>query len=82
MLMTVNRSGDVLGWVELDRDVLSLDARGRQVLVMTASSLEVYGQGLGLQRSHDGLITAKRALLRSGGDVLLLSAYAAERFKF
>jgi len=82
MLMTVNRSGEVLGWVELDKDVLSLDARGRQVLVMTASSLELYGQSMGLQRSHEALMTARKALLRSGGDVLLLSAYAAERFKF
>ena len=82
MLMTVYRSGEVLGWVELDRDVLSLDARGRQVLVMTGNSLDLYGQSMGLQHSAEQLMTAKRALLRDRGDVLLLSAYAAERVKF
>ena len=66
----------------LERDVLSLSAEGKQLLVMTAGSLALYDQGLVRQYANETLMTAKRAILRPAGDILLLHAYSAERFRF
>ena len=81
-LLTLDGKGGVLGTAALERDVISLSARGKQLLVMTGDSLVLYDQALVRQYANDTLMTAKRAILRSDGDILLLSAYAAERFGF
>ena len=82
LLMTVDRSGQLLGCVEESRNVISLCAAGKQVLVMTAGSLTLYGQDLAEQERVEALMTAKKALLQPNGTILLLSAYAAEKFQF
>ena len=81
-LLTLNGDGHVLGSAALDRDVISLSAEGKQLLVMTAGSLALYDQGLTRQYANETLMTAKRAILRPAGDILLLHAYSAERFRF
>lgn len=81
-LMTLDSRGQVLGTAELDRDVVSMSAVGRQLLVMTGSSLALYNQELVRQSANETLMTAKRAILRPGGDILLLHAYSAEKFSF
>ncbi len=81
-LLTLDSRGQVQGSAPLDRDVISLSAEGKQLLVMTSGSLVLYDQGLVRQSANETLMTAKRAILRPAGDILLLHAYSAERFSF
>jgi len=81
-LMTLGGGGQVLGSAALERDIVSMSAEGKQLLVMTAGSLTLYDQGLVRQYANETLMTAKRAILRPAGDILLLHAYSAERFSF
>ena len=80
-LESFNASGELLAAAEQERDVLSLSAAGRQLLVMTGSGWTVYNAELHSQREREGLMTAKSALLRSDGNVLLLGSYQAERVR-
>lgn len=81
-LLTLDFKGTVLGTQTVERDVVSLSARGKQLLVMTGGGLVLYDQALVRQYANETLMTAKRAILRPAGDILLLSAYSAERFSF
>jgi len=81
-LVTLDSRGQVLGSAELDRDVVSLSAEGKQLLVMTGGSLALYNQDLVRQYANETLMTARRAILRPAGDILLLHAYSAEKFSF
>ena len=81
-LLTLDGRGQVLGTAALERDVISLSAEGKQLLVMTSGELALYNQELVWQSSNKTLMTAKRAILRPAGDILLLHAYSAERFSF
>lgn len=82
LLVTLDQDGNVLGTAETDGDVTSISANGRQLLTTSSGSICLYSQALQLQKSEEVLVTAKRALLRSKGDVLLLSSYFAETFDF
>lgn len=81
-LITLDSAGNVLGTAETERNVTSLSARGRQLLVMTSGDLSLYSDSLVRQYSNETLMTARRAILRAKGDILLLGAYSAERFSF
>ena len=81
-LLTLDDSGKLLASQALDRDVVSMSASGRQLLVMTGGGLVLYDSALVRQYANETLMTARRAILRPAGDILLLSAYAAERFSF
>ena len=81
-LLTLDDSGKLLASQQLDRDVVSLSASGRQLLVMTGGGLVLYDSALVRQYANEALMTARRAILRPSGDILLLSAYSAERFSF
>ena len=81
-LLTLDGRGAQLGSVDLERDVVSLSAEGKQLLVMTADSLVLYNQELVRQYANETLMTARCAILRPAGDILLLHAYSAERFSF
>ena len=81
-LLTLDAQGKVLAEQALERDVVSLSASGKQLLVMTGGGLVLYDSGLVRQYANETLMTARRAILRPSGDILLLSAYSAERFSF
>ena len=81
-LVTLDSDGTELGRTALDGDLISLSARGRQVLFAASDGLELYSQALQLIESDRELVTAKHAILRPKGDVLLLSSFAAEPFDF
>lgn len=81
-LFTVDSSGKVLGKLPMTNEVLSVSANGKNVLVMTSSSLELYSPDLSLKKRHEQLITAKRAFLRRDESVLLLSSYYADVYIF
>ena len=80
--MTVSPAGEHLGYAEVSRSVTSLCARGRQLLVMTGGDISLYGENMNRQSHKEALMTAKRAILRPDGKIFLLSAYAAEQFRF
>ena len=81
-LVTLDRDGGILGSAETGGAVTALSAGSRRLLTVTAGSLSLYSSQLELQEQEETLVTAKRALLRPKGDVLLLSSYAAEIFAF
>ena len=81
-LVTLDRSGTLLGSLTLERDVVSMSAGGKQLLVMTGGGLTLYDEALVWQYANETLMTARQAILRPNGDILLCSAYAAERFRF
>ena len=82
LLVTLDAKGAMLGYTEVNRDVTSMSAQGKQLLVMTGGDITLYGHDLTRQSRREALMTAKKALLRPKGDVLLLSTYAAEQFGF
>jgi len=81
-VMTVSSAGKLLGSAEMSRNVVSMSARGDRLLVMTGGDLSLYGRDMDLKDREEALMTAKRALLRPDGKIYLLSAYAAEQFRF
>lgn len=81
-LVTLDRDGNILGSTETDGAVTALSAGNRRLLIATAGSLSLYSSQMELQEREETLVTAKQALLRPKGDVLLLSSYAAEIFAF
>ena len=81
-LVTLGADGTELGRCEISGDLISLSASGKQLLAATTDVLTLYSQALEEVSREDALITAKQALLRPKGDVLLLSLYSAERFSF
>lgn len=81
-VVTLDSSGNVLGTLDIDRDITAMCAQGRELLIMTSGDTSVYTRELSLERGQERLNTAKDALLLPGGDVLLLSSYSAEKLKF
>lgn len=82
MLVTVGPGGELLGYTETERNLLSMSISGRQLLVMTSGDLSLYSSDMGLLSQNETLMTAKKAILRERGDILLMSAYSAEKFSF
>lgn len=81
-LVTLDGDGNVLGSIEPEGEISVLSASDRRLLAVTAGGLSLYSQELELQKSEETLITAKTALLRPRGDVLLLSSYFAQVYNF
>ena len=82
LLETVDRDGRLLAYTELSRDALALSANGKRLLVMTGSGLTVYDQNLKEQYHSEALMTAKDAILRADGAILLLGSYAAQKISY
>lgn len=80
-VITLDSGGNVLGTLDISRDVAAMAAQGRELLIMTSGGVGVYSRDLSLEWDEERLITAKDALLLPGGDVLLCSAYSAEKLK-
>lgn len=81
-LISLSPDGKVLGSQRTEREIKCLSACGKRLLASGPDGLELYSQQLVLQAQREMLVTAKAALLRPKGDVLLLSSYAAERASF
>ena len=80
--LTFSPDGETLGSLRTEREISALSVCGKRLLLAGPDGLELYSQALALQSQRDMLVTAKAALLRPKGDVLLLSSYAAERVTF
>ena len=81
-ILTLDGDGNVLGSIEPEGGLSAMSAAGRQLMTVTAGGIRVYSQNLELRESEEELITAKAALLRPKGDVLLLSSYFAQIHNF
>lgn len=81
-LISVDSSGSALGSAAISGNLISISANGKQLLACSSGNISLYSNTMELQKSEDTLITAKQALLRQKGDVLLLSSYSAELFDF
>lgn len=79
-LVTVDRTGAELGSRALDEQILSLDAAGRYVAVLTAARLDIYTRDLTLYATLEGTKGARRAVMRADGTALLLSADTASLY--
>lgn len=80
-LRTVDKNGDTLGEIEIDRVVRSLDAAGGYVGVLTDGKLLVYRSRLKQTYTEtEDVGTAIRALMRDDGTVLLVSNGDARLF--
>ena len=80
-LTTLDRDGSPLGSLDLEETGLSLSAAGRRLLVTAAGGWTLYDRNLSPLASEETALSTRLALLRNDGDVLLLSAYAAERVR-
>ena len=79
-LVTVDKSGEVLGSLEVREEVLHISASGRYLAVLYADHLVVYNQEMQPYATLRGTGDAQNVLMRPDGTVLLLSGETARLF--
>ncbi|MCI9120964.1 MAG: hypothetical protein HFG00_05490 [Oscillibacter sp.] len=79
-LVTVDKTGEELGTLEVQEEILSLSASGRYLAVLYPNRLVVYNQDLQAYATLRGTDTTRAVLMRPDGSVLLLSSDAASLF--
>ena len=80
-LESFSPAGELLAVQEQESDPLSLCINGRQLLVLNSGGWMLCHPDLSVQRQQNALTTAKKALLRQDGSILLLYSYFAERIR-
>jgi len=81
-LVTIGQDGALLAETEVIRDLTSMSALGKRLLVCYSDELVLYSSELKQQGSYDDIIGTRGTILREKGDCLLLSSYSAEVFVF
>lgn len=81
-VVTLDAAGQTLGTAETDAQLLSLDARGSEVLVLSAGRAELFSSTLAEKGRADAVSGFQQALIRSKGEALLLASGFAEVYKF
>ena len=71
-LVVVDAQGEARATLALDEQVLSISAAGRYISLLTADQLDIYDQDLSVYHSLEGTQSARKALQRSDGSVLLI----------
>lgn len=79
-LLTVDAAGQQIAALDLNDQVLDLDAAGRYVAVLTAGRLNIYTRDLDLYASLDNTGGARDVVLRSDGTAWLVSGETARLF--
>ncbi|MCI9577265.1 MAG: hypothetical protein HFF98_00300 [Oscillibacter sp.] len=79
-LVTVDKSGEVLGSLDVREEVLDVSASGRYLAVLYADRLAVYNSDLQPYATLQGTGEAREVLMRSDGSALLLSGNSASLF--
>ena len=72
-LITVDLTGQELGQMDVDRQVLSLSCAGRYLSVLFADSFAIYSDDLKPYHTTEDVRTARKALQREDGSALLIS---------
>lgn len=76
-LVSVDAEGEILGTLDVRREVLSVSAAGRYIAVLYADSLTIYTPELEEYATLSGTDFARQAAMRSDGTALLLGASRA-----
>lgn len=76
-LVVVDDQGGEQAVMAMEEQVLSISASGRYVGVLTADRLDIFDQELNLYHTLDGTQSARKALQRSDGSVLLIGSNTA-----
>ena len=71
-LVTVDASGEVLGTLDLEEQVLDLAAAGRYVGVLTASGLTLYTRDLEIYQTLENTVGVQNVVLREDGTAFLV----------
>ena len=71
-LVTVDASGEVLGTLDLEEQVLDLAAAGRYVGVLTASGLTLYTRDLEVYQTLENTVGVQNVVLREDGTAFLV----------
>lgn len=66
-----------VGSLALDEQVLSVSAAGRYFAVLTSDRLDIYTKDMSLYSSLEGVLGARKVLLRSDGTAFLISSGTA-----
>lgn len=79
-LVTVGADGQELASLDLEDQVLDLDASGRYVAVLTAAGLTLYTKDLQLYDALENTMGARSVVLRSDGTVFLVGGETARLY--
>lgn len=79
-LVTVGPDGQEIASLDVNEEIQSISTVGRYIAVLYISGLVVYNQDLQVYASQEGTESAKEALVRQDGSVLLLGAESARLF--
>lgn len=76
-LVVADSQGQARAVLSLDEQVLSISAAGRYVALLTADRLDIYDQDLGVYHTLEGTQSARQAIQRADGSVLLIGSNTA-----
>ena len=79
-LYVIDRAGTAADTLSLNEQVLSLDADGQYLAVLSADRLDIYTDGLTLYSSLSGTQGAQKVLLREDGSAMLISTDSARLY--
>ncbi len=80
ILVLLDKNCEVIGSMILTQEVMSISAAGRYITILYADSLEVYTDKLNLYASYSGTGSAREAITREDGSILLVSADSARLY--
>lgn len=82
VLVNVGLDGTVFASMDIQRDLVSLSAKGTRLLAYYSDELVLYTRELESEGGHDDVVGLRAVLLRDKGDCLLISPYSAQLHKF
>ena len=79
-LVTVSENGELIGRVEMNGEVLSIDAAGKYVAVLCSDALTIYDKKLNVCAQLEDVSFARDVLMREDGSALLVGAESASLY--
>ena len=79
-LVTVDQKGEELASLDLEEQVLDMDAAGRYAAVLTASTLTLYTEELRVYQTLENTFGAQNVVLRSDGTAYLIGGETARLY--
>lgn len=77
LLLTLDKSGEVLGQAETEKELVAISAKGKSLVALYSDALICYSQKLEEKGIHEDILGVKTVIVRDKGDMFLLSAYSA-----
>lgn len=79
-LVTLDMDGEALAELRYNREILDLRVNGRYIAVLYSDSADIFDSGLELYSSAEKTVSARSALMRADGTLMLISADSARLF--